>query len=151
MDTEDEYRDCDFYVRMAGEPHPDFVQEYHRRRAEHPDTAVVGYEPSPMRDFHVVNEDVPVDGQICFYWPDRLESVNDGNRPFAFEFPFRDHRKDDAPWFAAPDANKFSKHPVWRWKNPDAQRENITLEPSLGIGDPMRFHCYVRGGDIDWL
>lgn len=145
MDTEEDYLDCDFYVRMAGEMPPDFVVESYE-----PDE----FNPAPLRDHHPLNEDVPIDGQVCFYWPDRLgDPEAKGWR--AFDLLFRDHRKDDAPWSARPEETKWSKHPVWKWKNPGADREHITLEPSLVIRSPesdrITFHCYIRQGSIDWL
>lgn len=153
MDTEQKYvNDADFYVRLASEREPDFVTEYWRHRIDDPDDPVVGHRNEPLRDHHQLNEDVPIDGIVCFYFPDRLDpDVDEG--PWSFSFPFRDHRKGDHPWFAFPDREKWERHLVWKWQNPEGDpHENLTLKPSLGIGrDDLVFHCYIRNGEIEWL
>lgn len=109
---------------------------------------------------HVLNADVPIDGQVEFHRyyredeDDHVPSQTHEGRPYwnVAEFPFRDHRKDDAPWAAFPEKPNFKSHPVWEWENPDADpHESLTLSPSLGLGEPMYFHCWVRDGEVDWL
>lgn len=155
MDTDDKYLDCDFYVTLAGEQPPEPIRDGWRentqKRVDDPDDPLADRgDMGRCPETHPLNDDVPIDGQVTFYWPEKLGSGD----PFkAFDFPFRGVDKDDAPWFARPDADKWSRHPVWKWKNPDAPLDRITLHPSLGIGprDDLSFHAYIRGGDIDWL
>lgn len=155
MDTDDKYLDTEFYVTLAGERPPDYIQdgweENTRIRIDDPDDPLadrgtMGRCPQT----HQLNDDVPIDGQVTFYWPNKLGT---GEAFIAFDFPFRSVEQDDAPWFANPDADKWSRHPVWKWQNADTDpRENLTLSPSLGIGgDDLSFHCYIRNGEIDWL
>lgn len=147
MDTDEKYRDGGwFVVHMANG---------------------IGHPPP----HHVMNHDVPIDGQIEFRYPKTEEDLeeNRGGRNdywIAASFPFRDHRKNNDPWAAFPEKPNFEQHPVWKWQNPeDARRdddsnleydeevveETITLSPSIGLGQPMYFHCHVREGEIDWL
>lgn len=161
MDSKQEYVDgLDFYVRMVGERKPERIIEYQRERmqnrVESEDTAITGgsVEWDELQGHHTLNEDVPIDGQVTFYFPDRLDDTGaDADGALSYTFPFRDHRKDDAPWEARPEAEEFSNHPVWKWENPEEDpEENLTLSPSLGIGgDDLTFHCFIRGGEIEWL
>lgn len=152
MDTDEKYRDrADFYVRFAGEREPDFVADYFQRRIDDPDDPLTGRQGTPLRDHHLLNEDVPIDGQVTFYFPDVLDDADETGL-FAFSFPFRSAEKTDAPWFARPDAEKFSRHPVWKWENPEADRDDITLSPSLGVGrEALVFHCFIEDGDVRWV
>lgn len=154
-DTDEKYLGDEFYVTMAGDLPPEFVtdvmEERHRESVEDPDSPLVGppdYTPSPRNDHHAINPDVPVDGWVTFYDPALLESGD------AFKhgtFPFRSVEKD-GPWFARPDGEKWSRSPVWKWENPDADpHESLTLSPSIGLGDPLSFHCFIRDGGIEWL
>lgn len=155
MDTKPEYRDgLDFYVTMSGELPPDFVVEARERnmqeRIADPDDPVSGWggvSPCPETT-HIGG--VPIDGQVTFYYPDKVESGD----PFKYgDFPFRD-ADTDGPWFMRPDADKWRRQPIWKWQNPDADpHEDLTLSPSIGRradGDIV-FHCYIRDGEIDWL
>ena len=158
MDTDEDYLGDEIYVTMAGELPPDDIVEVmaerHRQRIEDPDSPIVGpdeYEARPARDTHAMNEDVPVDGFVTFYDPNLLAS---GDAFKHYSFPFRDHRKDEHPWFARPDAEKWSRNPVWKWQDPDADpHESLTLKPSLGIQgeEGILFHCWIRTGEIEWL
>lgn len=148
MDTEDKYLDTEFYVQMVGEAPPDFAVDYYERRINDPDDSLVDYQRE-LRDHHQLDKNVPIDGIVAFYWPDQLEK-EDGT-PWSFSFPFRDNRKDDEPWFAFPDKDSPKRHPVWKWQNPEESTDNITLDPSLGVGQPPTFHCYIRNGEIQWL
>lgn len=150
MDTDEELLETDFYVRMAGEEPPKLHQEYYQKRMDDPDDSVVGFNTDPLRDHHILNEDVPIDGIVAFYYPGGLDPDSE-QAPWSFTFPFRDHRRDDAPWFAFPDRPEWERHPVWKWENPEKGRENITLSPSLGVGQPMTFHCWIRDGEVAWL
>lgn len=157
MDTEDKYLGDSFYVVMAGELPPDFVveamEENHRKRVENDDSSLVGpkeWEPSPAKENHIVGEQPEVDGWVTFYDPDLLEQ----GEPFKHgTFPFRSVEKDGA-WFARPDGDKWSRSPIWEWKNPtEDPSENLTLSPSIGLqGDgEITFHCHIRDGEIDWI
>lgn len=103
--------------------------------------------------------DIPIDGIVEFRYPRYQDDQPDEFRPdedgyfWRVTFPFRDHRKDDEPWFRLPDEEKWKRHPIWKWKNPEEPVENATLSPSIGMkgDDGMDFHCYIRGGEIDWL
>lgn len=155
MDTEARYRDnLDFYVQMGGEGPPDFVAEHLQARVDDPDDPLVSYRKD-QEDFHQLNEDVPVDGYVHFYYPDRVKKRDGPAGWRSFSFPFRDHRKDDAPWFAFPDADKWERHPVWKWKNPDLDpHEHLTLKPSLGVGGgsgSITFHCWIEDGQVRWV
>lgn len=157
MDTAETYLNDDIYVVLAGESPPEYITEaraeHHRKRVADPESPLVGpeeFEASPARDHHPMNEDVPVDGWVTFYDPEKLEA---GEAFKHFEFPFRSVEKS-GPWFARPDETEWSKQPVWKWQNPDADpHEHLTLTPSLGINgdDGIVFHCYIRDGEIDWL
>lgn len=152
MDTEQKYVDCaEFYTQLAGEPEPGFITEYHENGVENPDRNVIGYDPTEsFRDHHLLNEDVPIDGYVQFYNPDAGEQ----GEPFLFfGFPFRDHRKTDAPWAAYAEKPNGKNHPVWKWQNPEMDpHKRLTLSPSLGVGrDELTFHCYIRDGEIEWL
>lgn len=152
MDTESRYVEgADFYVRLAGDTEPDWVRDYKQSRIEDPDDSLVGTNDDPLRDHHILNEDVPIDGVVCFYYPGRLDDPDESG-VWSFSFPFRDYSEDSAPWYAFPDREKGSRHPVWRWENPDRDpKASLTLSPSLGVGDPVTFHCYIRGGEVEWL
>ncbi len=110
---------------------------------------------------HMLNEDVPVDGRVDFkryydkqYDDDPPDQTDEEGQPYwtSGSFPFRDHRKDDFPWEAFSDKPNFKQHPVWKWQNPERDpHENLTLNPSIGWGEPMFFHCYIRDGEVDWL
>jgi hypothetical protein len=151
MDTDETYLDTSYYVRLAGETPPVFVQEYYQSRINDPDDTLVDHDPDPFRDHHVLNEDVPIDGQVAFYYPDRLSPDVDKGA-WSFAFPFRDYRKDGAPWAAFPEKPKWKRHPVWKWTNPEQDpHEHLTLKPSLGVGEPLSFHCWIRDGEIEWL
>jgi hypothetical protein len=147
MDTDKEYLSLEFYVRFSGETPPEYVEDYYESRIEDPDNNLVGYNDSPFRDYHRLNRDVPIDGVVSFYWPNRMDCDSDDN-PFYISFPFRDVRTDEYPWFGKPKTEEF---PVWKWTNPEKNRDEITLEPSLGVGNPLEFHCNVRNGEIEWL
>lgn len=129
MDTEAKYRnDAELVVEMVGDED--------------------GGPP-----YMVVNNDVPVDGRVSFLYRD---DGNPSGRPdgkwIAATFPFRSVDKDGHPWFAFPDEPKFSRQPVWKWTNPDEDpHESLTLSPSLGLGEDLYFHCWVRDGRIDWV
>lgn len=146
MDTDEKYRnDAIIEVEMA----------------EHIEGAHHG------RPTHMLNDDVPVDGRIHFLFrkPGEPQSGREKDgRWFTGTFPFRSAEKDDAPWFAFPDADEWERHPVWKWQNPeevlDGDRvnpneveETITLSPSFGLrgDDGIYFHCHVREGEIEWL
>jgi len=159
MQSDPKFRDCAIAVRLAGERERDEFQEYREKRLEarrsDPDSPVVGGERTnhPLRDHHLLNEDVPISGQVQLYFPDRLDKI-DPDEPGAFSFaiPFRDHR-EHGQWFARPDAEKWRRHPVWKWENPEDDRENITLSPSYGVrpdGD-WTLHCWIRDGSIELL
>lgn len=129
MDTEPKYQnESELLVEMAGEN--DYTPE-----------------------FHLLNEDVPIDGIVTFLYRDEGNpSTRDDGKWKVGSFPFRDHRKDDAPWAAFPDKPNGENHPVWKWTTPeDDPHESLTLSPSLGLGSPMYFHCWVRNGEIQWL
>lgn len=151
MDTKAHHLESDFYVRLAGDGHPDFVQDYYRKRVDDPDDNMVNFDNAPLRDYHLLNQDVPIDGQVCFYYPDSLEVAGEG--VWSHTFPFRDHRKDGDPWAAFPDKPEHKSHPVWKWQNPEEDPyESLTLKPSLGVGhDGLSFHCWVRDGEVEWL
>jgi len=151
MDTEDKYLETEFYVVMAGGTPPHHIQDYQDERIADPDDSTVGVDRSGLRDHRALNEDVPIDGQIRFYWPDRMEpDCEEGWK--SFEFPFRSVEKDDAPWAAYPDKENFSQHPVWEWQNPNEDpHEKLTLKPSIGVGSPLTFHCFVRDGEVEWI
>lgn len=156
MDTDKKYRDDEFYVVMAGERPPSFVREAHEERMEakkeDPDDPLADYESlTPARDSHAINPDVPVDGFVTFYDPGLLES---GSAYKHGTFPFRSVNKDDPPWFARPDDDEWSRHPVWKWQNPDEDpNHHLTLTPSIGLrgDDGIRFHVFIRDGEIVWL
>lgn len=107
------------------------------------------------RTTHLLNDDVPIDGYVHILYrdPDNPQSGRDEDgRWYAGSFPFRDHRKDDAPWAAFPDKPKGKRHPVWKWQNPeDDPHEELTLNPSIGLGDPTYLHCWIRDGELEWL
>lgn len=156
MDTDDKYLGDEFYVVMAGEKPPQRIREYYDKRTEKlvndPDSPVSGRgPPAPASHTHIVNDDVPVDGWVTFYDPEKLEALE----PYKHgTFPFRDHRKDDAPWFGRPDSEKWHRSPVWKWQNPEEDpHEDLTLNPSIGTqsDQELSFHCYIRNGEIDWL
>lgn len=143
MDTVEKYRGDEFYVVMAGERPPEFV----RRTMGQRDGIAVG---RPAKERHYLGEQPPVDGWVHFYDPDLL----DAGEPFRHgTFPFRDHHKDGL-WVAKPDAEKWSQHPIWKWKNPDADpHEELTLKPSIGMqsdGETV-FHCWIENGSIRWV
>lgn len=142
MDTTEKYLDDEFYVVLAGE-RPDEKFIYTNRGV---DDIHEGSDIQPARDHHYIGEEPPVDGWVTFYDPDLL----DEGEPFKHgTFPFRDHSKDNL-WFALPDEEKGSKHPVWKWQNPDEDpHENLTLKPSIGMGD--NFHCWIEQGEIRWV
>jgi hypothetical protein len=148
--------DDEIYVVMAGELPPDHILEFQDKRSEElvndPDSALVSKgPPSPARDTHIVGDDIPVDGWVTFYDPEKLHALE----PFKHgTFPFRSVEKDDAPWFGRPDADKWHRSPIWKWQNPDEDpHERLTLNPSIGRQDEdgITFHCYIRNGEIDWL
>lgn len=156
MDTAEKYLNDEFFVTMAGELPPEHIVEQRRAsmeaRVEDPDDPVAEWGgPSPARDHHYLGEQPPVDGWVTFYDPDLLAA----GEPFKHgDFPFRSVGKDDAPWFARPDAENWSRHPIWKWQNPDADpHESLTLSPSIGTraDDTVTFHCYIRDGSIEWL
>lgn len=141
MDTDEKYLGDEIFVTLAGERGPDWYVEHMESR----DSCV---RVNPANDHHALDPDVPVDGWITFYDPDLLEA----GEPFKHgTFPFRDHRKDGAPWAAFPAKPKGKRQPVWQWKNPEDDVGDLTLSPSIGTGDPVNFHCYVREGKIEWL
>lgn len=157
MDTKPEYQDLEFYVVMAGDLPPQFIQdawrEIQQAKVDDPDSHMdeVG-ELTPCDDHHYLNEDVPIDGRVHFYYPDRLDPDSPGHR-YA-EFPFRSVHKDKYPWFSRPDADKWGRHPVWKWQNPDKDpHEHLDLTPSLGRRDGdgnIIFHCWIENGSIRW-
>lgn len=152
MDTDQRYVErADFYVRMAGESMPEWRRMYEQERADDPDDSMIAFLDEPLRTHHTLNEDVPIDGIVAFYFPDEMDNI-DGT-PWSFTFPFRDAESSTAPWFAFPDRPKWERQPVWKWTNADADpHENLTLKPSLGIGgDELCFHCYIRDGEVEWL
>lgn len=106
-------------------------------------------------DHHALNQDVPIDGlvHLLFRDPEDPQGGRDQDgRWYAGSFPFRDHREDADPWFAFPDKGEFERHPVWKWQNPEEDpHEQITLKPSIGLGQPMYLHCWIKQGEIDWL
>lgn len=152
MDTIGKYvADAEFYVRMAGETEPEWVQSYWDDRIADADSNVVGFGDEPLRNHHQSNPDVPISGIICFYFPEGLDEDSEVN-PWSFTFPFRDHRQETAPWAAFPEKSKLRQQPVWKWTNPSADpHARLTLEPSIGVGDPMQFHCWVQNGEVTWL
>lgn len=156
MDTKDEYLDDEIYVVMAGELEPEFITEQrkknHKRRVEDDDSAVVGpaeYEPEPAKETQQFGSGATVDGWVTFYSPDKLDS---GEAFKHYTFPFRDKSKNSDPWSAFPDKPNFKQHPIWKWENPnEGPHDNLTLSPSIGVGQPLEFHCYIRNGEIEWL
>lgn len=103
--------------------------------------------------------DIPIDGTIEFRYPRYQDDQPDEFRPdedgyyWRLTFPYRSVEKDSPPWLGAPERDKWSKRPIWKWQNPDEPLEQMTLEPSIGLrgDDGIRFHCYVRNGEIEWL
>lgn len=133
MDTEPKYRnDSLLEVHLNGEAQNDYPPEH-----------------------HPLNDDVPIDGMITLLYrdPEEPDSGRDEDgRWKAGTFYFRDHRKDDDPWAAFPEEDNFSQHPVWKWKNPEKDpHEHITLNPSIGLGQPLYLHCWIKQGEIEWL
>jgi len=156
MDTDEEYLDDEIYVVMAGNYPPEDIMEVmkerHRERVEDPDSHVAGppelkYEPAkPSQQFGC---GATVDGWVTFYDLEKLENKDAFKH---YTFPFRDVNKDDEPWAAFPDGENFKQHPIWKWQNPDEDpHESLTLSPSIGVGHPLEFHCYIRDGGIEWL
>lgn len=142
MDTHDKYLDTVIGIELAEGRH----ENREDRTFNVPDR---GLGASKKHRLGYDGTQVPVDGWVTFYWPDRPK-----HEPhMAYSFPFRDAKKDDFRWLAAPDADDWSKRPIWKWQNPEEPLFNLTLAPSLGISgnDGISFHCYIRDGEIDWL
>lgn len=105
-------------------------------------------------DHHALNQDVPIDGKVAILFRDPEDprgGRDEDGRWYAGHFPFRDHRDDDHPWAAFPDKPNFEQHPVWKWQNPEEDADQITLKPSIGLGQPMYLHCWIKQGEIEWL
>jgi len=156
MDTDEMYLDDKIYIEMAGEYPPERVMEVrkkrHRERVEDPDSHLVG---PPELKFESASSsqrfgsNATVDGWVTFYSPKKLEQEEAFKH---YTFPFRDVNKDDEPWSAFPDKENYKQHPIWKWQNPNEDpHENLTLAPSIGVGQPTEFHCFIRNGEIDWL
>lgn len=145
MDTLDIYLDDKFYVVMAGEKPDEKFRLTSRGMSDQAEGAIV----KPAREKHYLGEQPPVDGWVTFYNPDLLEQ----GEPFKHgTFPFRDYRTDGL-WFAKPDEDEWSKHPIWKWQNPEEDpHSNLTLKPSIGKQDgKITFHCHIRNGEIKWI
>jgi len=140
MDTDEKYRDAALGVALAPDRHPE--QEPRRWNC--------GDDTWPVaRKHHPLGCEPPQDGVVCFYNP-----AAGPDEPWKyFSFPFRDHRQDDAPWFASPDNEKWGRRPIWRWQNPEEPITEVTLEPSLGVrgsDEELSFHCWVDDGSVRW-
>jgi hypothetical protein len=105
---------------------------------------------------------VPTDGRVIVTRPpmdNEDESNRDDGRWIVATIPFRDHRKDDAPWAAFPDKQKGRRQPIWKWENPEDDPEDITLSPSYGRkkgtdgawSGEWEIHCWIKNGDLDLL
>jgi len=129
MDTEEKYLDCEFFVwTVDGRKHNVPEDVNYRSRNKH--------------SFGSMPE---VDGWVMFFSREKFEN----DEPWKyFDFPFRSIEKD-GDWFCLPDAEKGHRFPVWKWKNPNDPIGDITLDPSLGVGDI--FHCWVKDGEIEWV
>lgn len=130
MDTEEKYRN-DSLLEVT-------LSEYAANQSDH----------------HTLNQDVPIDGKVHLLYRDPEDPQggrNEDGRWYAGSFPLRDHRKDDHPWAAYPEEENFSQHPVWKWQNPEEDADQLTLNPSIGLGQPMYLHCWIKQGEIEWL
>lgn len=138
MDTDEKYRESEFYVTTID-----------RGTAMVPE----GETPPPLpREQRTGEVTAPVDGWVVFYGPEKVQT----DEPHLyFEFPFRSHKKDDDPWAANPSGEKFSRRPVWKWMNPEASLEDITLHPSLGVnnrdGDGYVLHAWIEDGEVRYV
>lgn len=146
MDTEDKYLDDEFYVVMAGERPP----ERHRLTSRGSDDINEGAIQRPARDTHILGKKPPVDGWVTFFNPELLQK----EKPYKHgTFPFR-KEGTEGKWFAFPEGDEWNRHPIWKWKTSNGDRENITLRPSIGMRNSDRditFHCYITDGEIKWL
>lgn len=139
-DTEDKYLDDEFYIALTSDHAFD---EYDTIGHNLPEE-----NPGRGRDTHIVGEQPPVDGWVTFYDPELLE---DGEPYKHGTFPFRDKNRDGL-WFARPDADEWHRSPIWKWTNFGQPLNEMTLKPSIGMGSgELNFHCYIRGGEIEWL
>lgn len=139
MDTEEQFRDDEFFVAMAGERGPAWYVE----RMESAESAV---SISPASDESLWG--APVDGWVTFYSPTLL----DAGEPFKhLTIPFRSVERE-GEWLGNPDGLDGTRRPIWKWENPDADpHEALTLSPSIGMGAPdPHFHCHIREGAIQW-
>jgi hypothetical protein len=111
------------------------------------------------KDTMAVNDDVPIDGVVDLRYPRETpppDGWEDGDDTYwRHSIPFRNHRRDGHPWFGRPDADEWSRCPVWKWLNPNETVENITLSPSYGMRDSenggYKIHCYIHDGEADLL
>jgi hypothetical protein len=110
-------------------------------------------------DYYFNDESLPVDGFVEIRYPRDPENTDlesdwdaQSGQYWIHSIPYRDYRETDALWFARPDAEKWSRMPIWKWQNPP-ETEAITLEPSYGMksDDGWNIHCYIRNGEVDLL